>query len=74
MLKIRVITCLDVKEGRVVKGVNFVDLRDGFAGIADIKRMLEPRYAMLEGAIAGRVLYDGRLGPREPPGLLKESA
>jgi cyclase len=28
MLKIRVIPCLDVKEGRVVKGINFVDLRD----------------------------------------------
>lgn len=28
MLKSRVIPCLDVKDGRVVKGVNFVDLRD----------------------------------------------
>ncbi len=28
MLKFRVIPCLDVKDGRVVKGVNFVDLRD----------------------------------------------
>ena len=28
MLKIRVIPCLDVKDGRVVKGVNFVQLRD----------------------------------------------
>jgi cyclase len=28
MLKIRVIPCLDVKDGRVVKGVNFVALRD----------------------------------------------
>ena len=28
MLKVRVIPCLDVKEGRVVKGVNFVDLVD----------------------------------------------
>jgi imidazole glycerol-phosphate synthase subunit HisF len=28
MLKIRVIPCLDVAAGRVVKGVNFVDLRD----------------------------------------------
>lgn len=28
MLKTRVIPCLDVKDGRVVKGVNFVDLRD----------------------------------------------
>lgn len=28
MLKSRVIPCLDVKDGRVVKGVNFVELRD----------------------------------------------
>ena len=28
MLKARVIPCLDVKDGRVVKGVQFVDLRD----------------------------------------------
>jgi cyclase len=28
MLKVRIIPCLDVKDGRVVKGVNFVDLRD----------------------------------------------
>ncbi len=28
MLKVRVIPCLDVKDGRVVKGVNFLDLRD----------------------------------------------
>jgi cyclase len=28
MLKLRIIPCLDVKDGRVVKGVNFVSLRD----------------------------------------------
>ena len=28
MLSKRIIPCLDVKDGRVVKGVNFVDLRD----------------------------------------------
>ena len=28
MLSIRIIPCLDVKDGRIVKGVNFVDLRD----------------------------------------------
>jgi imidazole glycerol-phosphate synthase subunit HisF len=28
MFKARVIPCLDVKDGRVVKGVKFVDLRD----------------------------------------------
>jgi cyclase len=28
VLKVRIIPCLDVKDGRVVKGINFVDLRD----------------------------------------------
>ena len=28
MLKVRIIPCLDVKEGRVVKGINFFDLKD----------------------------------------------
>ena len=28
MLAKRIIPCLDVKDGRTVKGVNFVDLRD----------------------------------------------
>ena len=28
MLKIRIIPCLDVKDGRVVKGINFIDLID----------------------------------------------
>ena len=28
MLAMRIIPCLDVKNGRVVKGVNFVDIRD----------------------------------------------
>ena len=28
MLKMRIIPCLDVKDGRVVKGINFVDLTD----------------------------------------------
>ena len=27
-VRVRVIPCLDVADGRVVKGVNFVDLRD----------------------------------------------
>jgi len=28
MLKKRIIPCLDIKDGRTVKGVNFVDIRD----------------------------------------------
>ena len=42
----------------------------GLAGIEDIKRLLEPRYAKLEGAIAGRALYDGRLDAREALALV----
>src|SRR6201988_1114268 len=33
MFKVRVIPCLDVKDGRVVKGVNFVDLREAGAPV-----------------------------------------
>jgi phosphoribosylformimino-5-aminoimidazole carboxamide ribotide isomerase len=44
----------------------------GLAGIEDVKRLLKPRYAMLEGAIAGRALYDGRLDAREALALLGE--
>ena len=35
----------------------------GLAGIADVAALLEARAARLEGAIAGRALYDGRLDP-----------
>ena len=44
MLKTRIIPCLDVKDGRVVKGVKFVNLRD--AGVAAV--------------VIGRALYDRR--------------
>ena len=37
----------------------------GLASIEDVRRLLRPDYAMLEGAIAGRALYDGRLDPAE---------
>jgi phosphoribosylformimino-5-aminoimidazole carboxamide ribotide isomerase len=42
----------------------------GFAGMDDVKKLLEARYRMLEGAIAGRALYDGRLDPREALALI----
>jgi phosphoribosylformimino-5-aminoimidazole carboxamide ribotide isomerase len=35
----------------------------GLASMADVERMLEPDAAILEGAITGRALYDGRLDP-----------
>jgi phosphoribosylformimino-5-aminoimidazole carboxamide ribotide isomerase len=37
----------------------------GLASLGDIKAMLEPRAQKLEGAIAGRALYDGRLDAAE---------
>lgn len=33
----------------------------GLASIADVKRLMQPDAAILEGAITGRALYDGRL-------------
>jgi phosphoribosylformimino-5-aminoimidazole carboxamide ribotide isomerase len=33
----------------------------GLASIDDIMKLVQPEYAMLEGAISGRALYDGRL-------------
>lgn len=43
----------------------------GFASIKDVKALLEPRAKKLEGAIAGRALYDGRIDPAEALALLK---
>jgi cyclase len=37
MLKVRIIPCLDVKDGRVVKGVNFVDLIDAGDPVAQAR-------------------------------------
>jgi phosphoribosylformimino-5-aminoimidazole carboxamide ribotide isomerase len=43
----------------------------GFASIADVKALLEPRARRLEGAIAGRALYDGRLDAAEALALIR---
>jgi phosphoribosylformimino-5-aminoimidazole carboxamide ribotide isomerase len=43
----------------------------GFASIDDVKALLSPRAQKLEGAIAGRALYDGRIDPSEALALLK---
>lgn len=43
----------------------------GLASIDDVKRLLEPDCAILEGAITGRALYDGRLDPAEAMALIK---
>jgi phosphoribosylformimino-5-aminoimidazole carboxamide ribotide isomerase len=68
----------DIDRDGILKGLNLaataqlaqatsvpVIASGGLAGIEDVKALLRPEYAMLEGAIAGRALYDGRLDARE---------
>jgi phosphoribosylformimino-5-aminoimidazole carboxamide ribotide isomerase len=43
----------------------------GLASMADIERMTRPEYQVLEGAISGRALYDGRIDSREALALLR---
>ena len=45
----------------------------GLASIDDVKRLLEPRAKILEGAIAGRALYDGRLDAAEALKLIRDA-
>jgi len=43
----------------------------GLASMADIERMTQPDAAILEGAISGRALYDGRIDPAKALAVLK---
>lgn len=43
MLKKRIIPCLDIKEGRTVKGVNFIDLRDAGDPVELARNYVEQR-------------------------------
>jgi cyclase len=64
MLKMRIIPCLDVKDGRVVKGVNFVDLKDAGdpveqARIYDAAGADELCFLDIAASVEGRdTLYD----------------
>jgi phosphoribosylformimino-5-aminoimidazole carboxamide ribotide isomerase len=73
----------DIDRDGVLKGLNLdasaelaravsipVVASGGFAGIEDVRRLLRAEYAMLEGAIAGRALYDGSLDASEALGLI----
>jgi phosphoribosylformimino-5-aminoimidazole carboxamide ribotide isomerase len=74
----------DISRDGMLKGINWdatIALADaisipviasgGLASIDDVKTLLEPRAKRLEGAIAGRALYDGRLDPAEALALIK---
>jgi phosphoribosylformimino-5-aminoimidazole carboxamide ribotide isomerase len=73
----------DIERDGVLKGLNLpataelarstaipVIASGGLASIDDVKALLTPEYRLLEGAITGRALYDGRIDPREALRLL----
>ena len=45
----------------------------GLASMADIERMTQADAAILEGAISGRALYDGRIDPAEALAVLRKA-
>ncbi len=45
----------------------------GLASLADVRRLLQPDCAVLDGAITGRALYDGRLDAAEALALIAEA-
>lgn len=66
----------DIDRDGVLKGINWdatLDLAKsmsipviasgGLASMADIETMIRPEMALLDGAISGRALYDGRIDP-----------
>jgi phosphoribosylformimino-5-aminoimidazole carboxamide ribotide isomerase len=74
----------DVARDGMLKGLNLdatIALADavsipviasgGLASIEDVRALLKPRARKLEGAIAGRALYDGRLDAAEALAMLK---
>jgi phosphoribosylformimino-5-aminoimidazole carboxamide ribotide isomerase len=73
----------DIERDGILKGLNLpataelarstaipVIASGGLASIDDVKALLSPEYRLLEGAITGRALYDGRIDPTEALKLL----
>lgn len=73
----------DIERDGVLKGLNLAATAElaratsipviasgGLAGLDDIRALLRPEHRMLNGAITGRALYDGRLDAREALALL----
>ncbi len=76
----------DVDRDGILKGLNIdstlelaravpipVIASGGLASMDDIQRLLQPDCRILEGAISGRALYDGRINVSEALGLLRET-
>jgi phosphoribosylformimino-5-aminoimidazole carboxamide ribotide isomerase len=76
----------DIERDGLLKGLNIpatlalanavpipVIASGGLASLADVERLLQPDCAILEGAIAGRALYDGRLDAKAALALIGEA-
>ncbi|AXS38952.1 1-(5-phosphoribosyl)-5-[(5-phosphoribosylamino)methylideneamino]imidazole-4-carboxamide isomerase [Breoghania sp. L-A4] len=76
----------DIERDGILKGLNIASTLElanavsipviasgGLASIDDIKRLIEPDCDILEGAITGRALYDGRLDPKEAMDMIRAS-
>jgi phosphoribosylformimino-5-aminoimidazole carboxamide ribotide isomerase len=77
----------DIDRDGVLAGINFdktlelarsigipVIASGGLASLADVRRLMQPDCAILEGAITGRALYDGRIDAREALDILEGAA
>ncbi len=77
----------DIDRDGILKGLNIestlalansitipVIASGGLASITDIHRLLEPDCRILEGAISGRAIYDGRVDVREALRLISKAA
>ena len=76
----------DVNRDGMLQGLNFeatialaeqitvpVIASGGLASLADVRALLAPRAHKLEGAIAGRALYDGRVDPAAALALVRQA-
>jgi phosphoribosylformimino-5-aminoimidazole carboxamide ribotide isomerase len=76
----------DIDRDGVLKGLNIdstlelaaatsipVIASGGLASIDDVRRLLQPDCRILEGAISGRALYDGRLDAGEALALIRKA-
>lgn len=74
----------DIERDGILKGLNLpataelarttsipVIASGGLASLDDVRALLQPEYALLEGAITGRALYDGRIDSMQALAILE---
>jgi phosphoribosylformimino-5-aminoimidazole carboxamide ribotide isomerase len=77
----------DIDRDGILAGINWAATLDlaravsipviasgGLSSLVDIRKLAAPECAILEGAISGRALYDGRIDPGEALAILEKGA